>query len=104
MVHRKEIYRTAAYEVHIVGAPIPGLRDLYHALLRVPWWAAFLIIVGGYLALNAIFALLFYAIGGVANAQAGSFLDAFFFSVQTMGTIGYGTMYPATRAANILVV
>jgi inward rectifier potassium channel len=70
----------------------------------MPWWAAFLIIVGGYLALNALFALLYMEVGGVTNVAPGSFLDDFFFSVQTMGTIGYGWMYPTTRAANALVV
>jgi inward rectifier potassium channel len=101
---RKEVVRTAAYEVHILGAPRPGLRDLYHWLLRVPWWAAFATIVGGYLALNLVFAAFYVATDGIANAAPGSYLDAFFFSVQTMGTIGYGTMYPATRLANLLVV
>ena len=102
--HRKEIVRTEAYNIHIIGAPAPGLRDLYHALLRVPWWAAFAVIVGTYLALNGVFAALYLWVGGVAHARPGSFADAFFFSVQTMGTIGYGTMYPATNAANTLVV
>jgi inward rectifier potassium channel len=101
---RREVQRAEGYEVHIVGAPRPGLRDLYHALLRVPWWAALLTIVGGYLALNALFALGYLAAGGVANMPPGSYADAFFFSVQTMGTIGYGSMYPTTRPANILVV
>ena len=44
------------------------------------------------------------AIGGVAHARPHVFSDAFYFSVQTMGTIGYGAMYPETRAANLLVV
>ena len=102
--HRKEIVRTEAYNIHIIGAPRPGLRDLYHALLRVPWWAAAAVIIGSYLLLNVIFAVLYLWAGGVAHARPGSMLDAFFFSVQTMGTIGYGTMYPATDAANALVV
>src|SRR5207237_8692651 len=97
---RRKILPTSAYNIHIIGAPAPGLRDLYHALLRVPWWAAFAVIVGGYLLLNGIFAALYLGIGGVAHARPGSLLDAFFFSVQTMGTIGYGTMYPASAAAN----
>jgi inward rectifier potassium channel len=101
---RSEIQRTAAYNIHIIGAPAPGMHDLYHALLRVPWWAAFAVIVGTYLFLNGLFAALYVWVGGVANARAGSFLDAFFFSVQTMGTVGYGTMYPASTAANFLVV
>ena len=101
---RREVVRTAAYTTHVIGVPAPGLRDLYHALLRVPWWAAFAVIVGSYLVLNGVFAALYLWIGGVANARPGSVLDAFFFSVQTMGTIGYGTMYPASTAANALVV
>ena len=103
-LNRKETVRTESYNIHIIGAPAPGLRDLYHALLRVPWWAAFTVIVGSYLLLNAIFAALYLWGGGVANAREGSVLDAFFFSVQTMGTVGYGNMYPASTFANALVV
>src|SRR5215468_8297926 len=100
---RKEILRTEAYNIHIIGAPAPGIRDLYHALLRVPWWATFVVIVGSFLAINVIFAVLYLWVGGVAHARPGSLVDAFFFSVQTMGTIGYGTMYPASNGANTLV-
>jgi inward rectifier potassium channel len=99
----EEMVRTDEYVVRVVGGPAPGLRDLYHALLRVPWWGALAAIAAGWLLLNAAFAGLFLAFGGVANAEPGSFLDAFFFSVQTMGTIGYGSMYPASRLANALV-
>ncbi|HEX9288795.1 MAG TPA: ion channel [Anaeromyxobacteraceae bacterium] len=101
---RSEVLRSEGYEIRVIGGPAAGLRDLYHSLLRVPWWATLVTIVGGYLLLNTLFAVLFVAVGGVANAKPGSFLDAFFFSVQTMGTIGYGTMYPATRLANAIVV
>jgi inward rectifier potassium channel len=101
---RKEIVRTTQYNIHIIGAPAPGMRDLYHALLRVPWWAAFTIIVGSWLLLNGVFAVIYAWVGGVANARDGSLLDAFFFSAQTMGTVGYGTMYPASAAANMVVV
>jgi inward rectifier potassium channel len=101
---RHETYAGEGYEIRVVGGAPLGLRDLYHGLLRVPWWAALATIVGGYLALNVVFAAAFLAVGGVANAAPGSFADAFFFSVQTMGTIGYGSMYPATRAANAIVV
>lgn len=49
--------------------------------------------------------LLCDVLGGdcIENAQAGSFLDSFFFSVQTLGLIGYGAIYPTTIYANILV-
>ncbi len=98
------MHRAEGYEIRIVGGPAAGLRDLYHLLLRIPWWSALAVIVGGYLLVNAIFAVVFLTVGGVANAAPGSFADAFFFSVQTMGTIGYGSMYPATRLANSVVV
>jgi inward rectifier potassium channel len=102
--HGREVFRAEGYEIRVVGTPPVGLRDLYHWLLRVPGWAALSLIVAGYLLLNVSFALVYLVVGGVANASPGSFVDAFFFSVQTMGTIGYGSMYPATRAANVVVV
>jgi inward rectifier potassium channel len=99
-----EVFRGEGYEIRIVGAPPAGLRDLYHWLLAVPGWAALGLIVLAYLFLNVLFAIAFLAVGGVANLPPGSLLDAFFFSVQTMGTIGYGAMYPVSRAANVVVV
>ena len=53
---------------------------------------------------NAVFAIPYWlAEGSVANARPGSYEDAFFFSVQTMATIGYGGMAPATRLAHVVV-
>lgn len=101
---RIEVVHADGYEMRTIGVPAAGLRDVYHWLLRVPGWVALGTIVGAYLLLNALFALVYLAVGGVAGAAPGSFPDAFFFSVETMGTIGYGTMYPATRAANAVMV
>jgi len=101
---RHELIRGRGYDVHIVGGRPDGLRDLYHAFLRMHWAAAMGAIAAVYLLLNALFAGLYLLTGGIANAAPGSFLDAFYFSVQTMGTIGYGTMYPANRLANAVVV
>lgn len=57
-----------------------------------------------YLGANLLFALGYLAIGdGIEAARPGSFSDAFFFSVQTMATIGYGKMAPRGTAANVLV-
>jgi len=62
------------------------------------------LVTGLYLITNTLFAIA-YLIGpdNIANARPGSFADAFFFSVQTMATIGYGAMFPKTLYANILV-
>jgi apolipoprotein N-acyltransferase len=57
-----------------------------------------------YVLFNLAFALLYWLQdGSIARAPSGSFADAFFFSVQTMATIGYGEMHPATLYANLLV-
>ncbi len=91
-------------DVVVVGAPRATLRDVYHLFLRVRWSGALAILVASYFALNAIFACGYLASGGIANARPGSFFDALCFSVQTMGTIGYGAMYPTSRGANLVVM
>jgi inward rectifier potassium channel len=90
--------------VVIIGAPRTTLRDFYYLFLRVRWSGAIAAIVTAYLALNAVFAAAYLMTGGIANAIPGSFFDAFCFSVQTMGTIGYGAMYPTTHAANAIMI
>ncbi len=78
--------------------------DIYHWLLTVPWSGFFALLAAAYAVFNVVFALLYLLqSGSIARAGAHSFADAFFFSVQTMATIGYGDMYPATLYANILV-
>lgn len=91
-------------DIIVSGARAHPLRDAYHLILRMRWWGVLATIAGSFLLLNALFALGYMATDGVAGARPGSFRDAFFFSVQTMGTIGYGAMYPTTTAANWLVV
>ncbi len=92
------------YQIRIIGAPRTPLRDFYHALLQLNWPATMGFIAVVYFVVNALFALCYFAVGGVENVEPGSFVDAFYFSVQTMGTIGYGFMYPKTHAANAVVV
>jgi inward rectifier potassium channel len=94
----------ADYQIVVVGDRPTPLRDFYHLLLRLSWAATMGVLAAFFLVANALFALGFLAMGGIANARDGSFADAFFFSVQTMGTIGYGAMYPRSTAANTLVV
>jgi inward rectifier potassium channel len=95
----------------LAGAPGPRVQrgasaglDLYHKLLTVSWAGFFGLLALFYVAFNLFFAALYLLIGsGIGNARPGSFADAFFFSVQTMATIGYGQMYPQSLAANLLV-
>ncbi len=94
----------ATYGIRIIGDERQPLRDFYHALLREPWRVTVAAISGVFLAANAVFALAYLLVGGIGHGKPGSFLDAFFFSVQTMGTIGYGALYPESLGANLLVV
>jgi inward rectifier potassium channel len=94
----------ASYDIHVIGGRSRPLRDFYHALLRLNWPATLGLLTASFLCANALFALAYLIIGGIENAKPGSFLDAFFFSVETMGTIGYGSMYPRSDAANWCMV
>jgi inward rectifier potassium channel len=87
-----------------IAARRRGAADLYHRLLTITWPSFFAAIAVAYVLFNVTFGWLYsLQSGAVANAQPGSFADAFFFSVQTMATIGYGDMHPATLYANLLV-
>jgi inward rectifier potassium channel len=78
--------------------------DLYHTVLTLKWWQFFLGVAAAFVVANAVFALAYaFSPGSIAHARAGSFEDAFFFSVQTMATIGYGQMAPASRFGQVLV-
>ena len=88
-------------DVTVIGAPRQTLRDFYHLFLRAPWWMALAAIVATWLGINAVFGAVYFVVGGVTGARTRSFWDAFIFSVQTMGTIGYGSMYPTSVAANV---
>ncbi|MGK7902888.1 MAG: ion channel [Hormoscilla sp.] len=87
-----------------LGLPHFHWGDLYHWLLSISW-LKFLGLIGlFYLVTNILFALAYLAGGdGIANAEPGNFKDAFFFSIQTMATIGYGSMYPTTPYTHLLV-
>jgi inward rectifier potassium channel len=87
----------------IRGAPTRVFEDLYHYLVTSSWPALVGLIAATFAVANLVFALGYYLDGGIENARPGSFTDAFFFSVQTMATIGYGKMVPVSMFTNILV-
>jgi inward rectifier potassium channel len=102
-------YRRMLGSKNKLEVTIRGLRrrrwtDLYHQLLTVSWGGFLVIWIAIYLAANLMFATLFWLDrGGLSGARPGSFEDAFFFSVQTLGTIGYGVIAPKSHFANALV-
>jgi len=98
------VARGTADQTLAVGLRRPWFGDLYHFMLRISWCSFLFGGVALYLVANAGFALLYLLEpGAIANARPGSFADAFFFSVQTIATIGYGQLVPATLYANLVV-
>lgn len=96
--------RTLQNNVIRLGSFPRHWSDLYHFLLRLSWPNFFIVLALSYLIVNTLFAFAYLGGGNcLENAKPGSFKDAFFFSVQTMATIGYGLMYPKTLYAHILV-
>lgn len=79
-------------------------NDHYHNALAMPWWGFLVGAAAVYVLANLIFALLYMLQpGAIAHVGPGDFINAFFFSIQTMATIGYGQLVPQTIYANILV-
>jgi inward rectifier potassium channel len=80
-------------------------NNFYHWLLGTSWSSFLLLVIFVYLGANLLFAIAYLVCGdgAITNAQSGSLLDAFFFSVQTMATIGYGRMTPVGTWPNTIV-
>jgi len=92
------------FDIIIKGSSHSHWQDPYHLLLTLNWFWFFVAISVFYIIINTLFAFLYLAGGDcLENARPGSFADAFFFSVQTMASIGYGVMSPRTDYANFIV-
>ena len=86
------------------GTPSELRRDLYFYFIEGSWTRVFAAFAFLFLIVNVFFAALYtLEPGSIANAGADSFADAFFFSVQTMSTIGYGSLSPGTPYGNFVV-
>ncbi len=78
--------------------------DFYHVILTAPWWLFFAGLLGFFITINAVFALLYLSDpNALAHARHGNFWDAFLFSVETIGSINYTVFVPQTIYANIVV-
>ncbi|HJQ20744.1 MAG TPA: ion channel [Gemmatimonadaceae bacterium] len=98
--------RDGTFNVHREGTGFWRSLSLYNWLLQISWPRFFLLVVAAYAAANALFATAFYVAGPDAlagPAPGGPFTRAFFFSVETLGTIGYGNIAPQNLAAHLLV-
>jgi len=89
--------RLGSYEFKKKGVSRFDLRDPYHLAVALTWPQFLAALLALYLSVNVVFTILFWLVpGSVANARPDSFSDAFFFSIETLATVGYGKMYPAS--------
>lgn len=101
--------RDGSFNVKRTGLRFWSSFSAYHAMLTIPWWQFFGATAILYLLVNASFAAAYLACGpgALGSESVGmenhTYLRAFFFSVQTLSTIGYGQVVPIGTPANTLV-
>ena len=106
---RRLLNRDGSFNVALEGLDPLSSLSLYHWLLRISWPQFLAFIAVTYISINGLFAVAFLLCGPDAlQSSAGYFSNqpffrAFFFSVDTFATIGYGNIVPAGVVPNVLV-
>ncbi|HXT16864.1 MAG TPA: ion channel [Gemmatimonadaceae bacterium] len=106
---KRLLNRDGTFNQRREGLPFLSSLSFYHYFLTISWARFFALIVGAYAAANTTFALLYLACGAGAlsgpmpSAMGGAFWRAFFFSVETLATIGYGNIAPTGMAAHLVM-
>src|SRR3569832_2747396 len=93
--------RSGAFELRKAGASRYDLRDPYHIAVTVSWAGFFIGLVVAFVLINLVFALLYLAVPGAVTNLDG-IVDAFFFSIETLATVGYGAMAPETVYGHLI--
>ncbi len=89
--------------LEVIGGRKTGLTDVYHFLIGASWWRVIAAVSVVFVVVNMVFGLAFLLTDGVKNLEPGHYLEACFFSVETLATIGYGARYPDSTSAHLLV-
>lgn len=100
--------KDGTFNVSRRGLPFLKRLNVFHELITLPWWKFNLLVLAAYLLMNTLFAGLYLAVGmeeiegdkGMTGVE--HFWDAFFFSSQTLTTVGYGRQNPIGFYANIV--
>lgn len=85
-----------------IGAP-PPFADVYYWVMEMSWPAFIGLVCALFLVVNLLFGAVYAGLPGeILNARPHSLVDGFFFSVDTLGTVGYGGMTPASHLAHAI--
>lgn len=107
---RRLLNKNGSFNVRRRGIGVLRSQSLYHSALSMTWPRFLCVVTLSYLIVNVVFALLFMACGrdalvGTHESQmGGAFARAFFFSVETFATIGYGQISPVGVPSHLVMV
>lgn len=96
--------RQGRFQIERLGLPSDPAADVYHHLMAISWPRFIALLISTYFAINLVFGTLYWLVdGSIKGARPGSYMDAFFFSVQTLATIGYGELSPGSTYGHWVV-
>ncbi|MEM9075659.1 MAG: ion channel [Bacteroidota bacterium] len=104
----RALNKDGSFNVKKINIPFFERLNFFHSLITMSWSRFFLLIVVAYFTINIVFASIYTVIGvenltGIrADSQFDKFMEGFFFSAQTITTLGYGRVAPMGYPANIV--
>jgi inward rectifier potassium channel len=100
---KSQLIRIGPREIETLGLQEGFWTDLYHRSMTIYWPVFFGSAAFIFIALNAMFAVL-YSLGShpVANVANDGMLSLFYFSIETLATVGYGDMHPQTEYGHLV--
>ena len=93
----RRVIKLGTRKIVTEGIVRPLFHDLFHHFMTVSWPRLFATLAAFFLVFDVLFGLLYFLVPGcIANLSPPGFAGDFFFSVETLATVGYGDMHPQT--------
>ena len=104
--YNRFLNKNGSVNVKRKGRSLYDSIDLFHEMITISWTKFLFLVITGYVIINLLFALVYYFIGqeNFGNlkhvSEVKDFSELFFFSAQTITTVGYGYIYPNSVSAS----